>query len=114
MTSQVMQAWRGLEGAALMVVAYLQHSGTKFNSYKTVKLWDLAGNQPTCIASTNPKVGAILSANFCKDAPFLLALGRSKGTLHVWDTMTCGEVSRRFGRFSSRPPRQSTNKVDEE
>ena len=81
---------------------------------KTVKLWDLAGNQPTCIASTNPKVGAIFSANFCKDAPFLLALGGSKGTLHVWDTMTCGEVSRRFGRFSSRPPRQSTNKVDEE
>lgn len=72
---------------------------------KMVKLWDLTGNQPSCIASTNPKVGAIFAASFCKDAPFLLAVGGSKGNLHVWDTLASGEVSRRFGKFSPRPRR---------
>lgn len=74
---------------------------------KMVKLWDTTGNQPTCIGSTNPKVGAIFSSSFCKDAPFLLAVGGSKGNLHVWDTFTSGEVSRRFGKFFPRPRRQS-------
>lgn len=69
---------------------------------KMVKLWDLTGNQPSCIASTNPKVGAVFAASFCKDAPFLLAVGGSKGNLHVWDTLSCGEVARRFGKFSRR------------
>ena len=76
---------------------------------KMVKLWDLTGNQPSCIASTNPKVGAIFAASFCKDAPFLLAVGGSKGNLHVWDTLASGEVSRRFGRFSPRPRRVVAN-----
>lgn len=72
---------------------------------KMVKLWDLTGNQPSCLASTNPKVGAIFAASFCKDSPFLLAVGGSKGNLHVWDTLTSAEVSRRFGRFNPRPRR---------
>lgn len=76
---------------------------------KMVKLWDLTDNQPACIASTNPKVGAVFAASFCKDAPFLLAVGGSKGNLHVWDTLAIGEVSRRFGKFSPRPRRISTN-----
>jgi len=78
---------------------------------KTVKLWDLTGNQPTCIASNNPKVGAIFSSSFCNDAPFLLALGGSKGNLHVWDTLTSAEVSRRFGKFSSSRPRTQPSKT---
>lgn len=76
---------------------------------KMVKLWDLTGNQPSCIASTNPKVGAVFAASFCKDAPFLLAVGGSKGNLHVWDTLSSGEVARRFGKFSPRPRRVANN-----
>ncbi|KAG0591157.1 hypothetical protein KC19_1G154300 [Ceratodon purpureus] len=76
---------------------------------KMVKLWDLTENQPSCIASTNPKVGAVFAASFCKDAPFLLAVGGSKGNLHVWDTLTSGEVGRRFGKFSPRPRRVTNN-----
>jgi periodic tryptophan protein 1 len=76
---------------------------------KMVKLWDLTGNQPSCIASTNPKVGAVFAASFCKDAPFLLAVGGSKGNLHVWDTLSSGEVARRFGKFSPRPRRVPNN-----
>ncbi|XP_059066869.1 uncharacterized WD repeat-containing protein C17D11.16 isoform X2 [Cryptomeria japonica] len=66
---------------------------------KMVKLWDMTNNQPTCIASTNPKVGAVFSACFSKDSPFLLGVGGSKGNLHVWDTLDNSEVSRRFGNF---------------
>lgn len=79
------------------------------SSDKMVKLWDLTGDQPSCIASVNPKVGAIFAAGFCKDAPFLLAVGGSKGNLHVCDTLTFGEVSRRFGKFSPRPRRVASN-----
>ncbi|CAM6101033.1 unnamed protein product [Calypogeia fissa] len=68
---------------------------------KTVKLWDLANNQPTCIGSLNPKVGAVFSSSFCKDLPFLLAVGGSKGNLHVWNTLQNSEVAQRFQSFAS-------------
>ncbi|MCO5573036.1 hypothetical protein L7F22_026801 [Adiantum nelumboides] len=66
---------------------------------KMVKLWDLKDYQPSCICSKNPKVGAVFASAFCKDAPFLLAIGGSKGTLDVWDTMTEAEMARKFGNF---------------
>jgi periodic tryptophan protein 1 len=69
---------------------------------KTVKLWDLTNNQPTCIGSENPKVGAVFSTSFCKDLPFLLAVGGSKGNLHVWNTLENAEVAQRFQGFASR------------
>ncbi|KAI5064988.1 hypothetical protein GOP47_0019683 [Adiantum capillus-veneris] len=72
---------------------------------KMVKLWDLKDNQPSCLCSKNPKVGAVFASAFCKDAPFLLAVGGSKGNLDVWDTMTEAEIARRFGRF--RTPKNS-------
>uniref|UniRef100_A0A0D6R4C8 Anaphase-promoting complex subunit 4-like WD40 domain-containing protein n=1 Tax=Araucaria cunninghamii TaxID=56994 RepID=A0A0D6R4C8_ARACU len=72
---------------------------------KMVKLWDMTNNQPLCIASINPKIGAVFSACFSRDSPFLLASGGSKGVLHVWDTLDNSEVARRFGAF--RPQNQS-------
>ncbi|GMN54382.1 hypothetical protein TIFTF001_023512 [Ficus carica] len=48
---------------------------------KMVKLWDLSNNQPSCIASKNPKAGAVFSVLFSEDSPFLLAIGGSKGRL---------------------------------
>lgn len=55
---------------------------------KMVKLWDLSNNQPSCIASLNPKLGAIFSVSFSDDNPFLLACGGAKGKLKVWNTIT--------------------------
>ncbi|KAL2635253.1 hypothetical protein R1flu_006732 [Riccia fluitans] len=68
---------------------------------KMVKLWDLTDNRPSCIASKNPKVGAIFSSAFCNDLPFLLAVGGSKGILQVWNTLEITEVANRFGSFAS-------------
>ncbi|KAI8022018.1 putative WD repeat-containing protein C17D11.16 [Camellia lanceoleosa] len=48
-----------------------------------VKLWDLSNNQPSCVASNNPKAGAIFSISFSEDSPFLQAIGGSKGKLEV-------------------------------
>ncbi|KAK7299836.1 hypothetical protein RJT34_10664 [Clitoria ternatea] len=66
---------------------------------KTVKLWDLSNNQPTCVASKSPKLGAIFSVAFSEDNPFLLAIGGSKGTLQVWDTLSDSGISQRFGNY---------------
>ncbi|CAL4945827.1 unnamed protein product [Urochloa decumbens] len=95
---------------------------------KMVKLWDLSNNQPSCIASLNPKLGAIFSVSFSHDNPFWLACGGSKGklkvihqaplckllklclrciavfikhcfhVLQVWDTLTEPVVAKKFGR----------------
>ncbi|CAL4945826.1 unnamed protein product [Urochloa decumbens] len=65
---------------------------------KMVKLWDLSNNQPSCIASLNPKLGAIFSVSFSHDNPFWLACGGSKGKLKVWDTLTEPVVAKKFGR----------------
>lgn len=65
---------------------------------KMVKLWDLSNNQPSCIASLNPKLGAIFSVTFSNDDPFLLACGGSKGKLKVWNTLTEPAVANKFGK----------------
>lgn len=66
---------------------------------KMVKLWDTVGNKPSCLSSTNPKVGAVFSMAFCVDSPFLLAVGGSRGNLHVWDVLSDAAVGRRYGSF---------------
>ncbi|CAI5946585.1 unnamed protein product [Closterium sp. NIES-65] len=63
---------------------------------KTVKLWDLSGNQARCLESSNPKLGAVFSVAFCADAPGFLAMGGSKGKLKVWDTRKVADVGQRF------------------
>ncbi|XP_073004233.1 uncharacterized WD repeat-containing protein C17D11.16-like [Typha latifolia] len=68
---------------------------------KMVKLWDLSNNQPSCVASQNPKAGAIFSISFSEDSPFLLAIGGSKGRSKVWDTLCDPGVVRSFGKYSS-------------
>ncbi|KAG7542302.1 WD40 repeat [Arabidopsis thaliana x Arabidopsis arenosa] len=64
---------------------------------KTVKLWDLSNNEPSCIATHKPKAGAVFSISFAVDNPFLLAIGGSKGELHVWDTLLDANVARKYG-----------------
>ncbi|TKY57501.1 WD repeat-containing protein [Spatholobus suberectus] len=69
---------------------------------KTVKLWDLSNNQPSCVASKSPKVGAVFSISFSDDNPFLLAIGGSKGKLQVWDTLSDSGISRRYDNYKNR------------
>lgn len=71
---------------------------------KTVKLWDTTGGSPTCLATENPKVGAVFSMGFCNDSPFLLAAAGSKGEVCVWDTLTNTAVARTYGHLAGRAP----------
>ncbi|XP_022880793.1 uncharacterized WD repeat-containing protein C17D11.16-like [Olea europaea var. sylvestris] len=66
---------------------------------KTVKLWDLTNNKPSCIASQNPKAGAVFSVSFSEDAPFLLAIGGSKKKLKMWDLLSDTGVAGRYGKY---------------
>lgn len=67
---------------------------------KTVKLWDLSNNQPSCVASRNTGSGRIFSISFSEDAPFLLAIGGKKGGLIVWDILSEPAIARSFGKCS--------------
>ncbi|KAL2666199.1 hypothetical protein GLYMA_02G307200v4 [Glycine max] len=69
---------------------------------KTVKLWDLSNNQPSCVASKSPRAGVIFKISFSEDNPFLLAIGGSKGKLQVWDTLSDAGISRRYGNYKNR------------
>ncbi|MQM08587.1 hypothetical protein Taro_041443, partial [Colocasia esculenta] len=69
---------------------------------KMVKLWDLSNNQPSCVASRNPKAGAVFSVAFSEDSPFSLAIGGSKGKLKVWDTLSEDSVFQKYGKLSNR------------
>ncbi|XP_019456056.1 PREDICTED: uncharacterized WD repeat-containing protein C17D11.16-like [Lupinus angustifolius] len=71
---------------------------------KTVKLWDLSNNQPSCIASKTPKTGAVFSISFSEDNPFLLAIGGSEGKLEVWDTLSEAGISRRYDKYNKNRP----------
>lgn len=69
---------------------------------KMVKLWDLSNNQPSCVASKNPKAGAVFSVSFSEENPFLLAIGGSKGKLELWNTLSDSGVAQRYSRYNSR------------
>ncbi|KAK4280602.1 hypothetical protein QN277_012208 [Acacia crassicarpa] len=61
---------------------------------QTVKLWDLSNQQPSHVASYDPKTGPVFSISFSKDDPFLLAIGGYDGKLKVWNTLLDAGVSR--------------------
>ncbi|GAB4854857.1 hypothetical protein Ancab_023442 [Ancistrocladus abbreviatus] len=69
---------------------------------KMVKLWDLSNNQPSCVATRNPKAGAVFSISFSEDSPFVLAIGGSKGTLEVWDTLSDAAVAQRYSSYGGK------------
>lgn len=71
---------------------------------KTVKLWDLSNNQPSCVASKTPEAGAVFSISFSEDNPFLLAIGGSKGKLQLWDTLSDEGMSRRYEMYNRSQP----------
>ncbi|CAN8231406.1 unnamed protein product [Cochlearia groenlandica] len=95
---------------SFIIQAHGQDKGVSSISYnllatgcmdKTVKLWDLSNNEPSCIASHQPNAGAVFSISFAVDNPFLLAIGGSKGELHVWDTLLDAGVCLKYGNNQS-------------
>lgn len=69
---------------------------------KKVKLWDFSSGQPVAISNQDLKVGALFSAGFCPESPFLVAAGGAKGSVAVWDTLTDPLVAGKYGRKASR------------
>ena len=67
-----------------------------------MKLWDFSSGQPVAVASQDLKVGALFSADFCPESPFLVAAGGAKGSVAVWDTLTDPLVAGKYGRRASR------------
>lgn len=86
---------------------------------KTVKIWDLADDKPTCVF-TNDKIdaGAIFAAAFAPDEPFYVGVAGARGTLRLWDSLSAKAVRRRFeGRvpaLTSRKGRKLPLEVNED
>jgi len=54
----------------------------------SVKVWDIASNggtHPLCMGSREMNQGNIFSLQFCRDIPWVLACGGSKGEIAIWD-----------------------------
>lgn len=50
---------------------------------KTVKVWNITDNKPSCVYSTKANVGKVFTAGFCPDSPYKLAVAGSKGKVEV-------------------------------
>ena len=51
-----------------------------------VKLWDVSSEQPSLVAASDMGVGAIFSAAFCAESPFLVAAGGAKVSHGCWQS----------------------------
>ena len=49
-----------------------------------VKLWDVSSEQPSLVSASDMGVGAIFSAAFCLESPFLVAAGGAKVGNGFW------------------------------
>ena len=55
--------------------------------------------QPSLVATaTDLDLGAIFSAGFCPEAPWLIGAGGAKGSVAVWDISTSPAVQAKYGR----------------
>uniref|UniRef100_A0A2N9EWD9 Uncharacterized protein n=1 Tax=Fagus sylvatica TaxID=28930 RepID=A0A2N9EWD9_FAGSY len=66
---------------------------------KRVKIWDVATGKCNITMEHHTDKGAVFSVSFSEDSPFLLAIGGSKGSLEVWDTLSDAGIQRRFGNY---------------
>jgi len=53
---------------------------------KTVKLWSLQDQKPAVLATKKLDVGAVFSAAFFMDSPFIVAVGGQTGKIKIWDS----------------------------
>jgi len=63
---------------------------------KTLKVWDLKGGRPECVVEKNFKIGPLHCAQFCPDAPMVVAVGGNKGCFKLWDAKKAAAVKQRW------------------
>lgn len=63
---------------------------------KTVKLWDSKAGQPTLLGQNNLDVGAVFSASFWAESPFIVAVGGETGKLKLWDIRDNQTVQKKY------------------
>lgn len=63
-----------------------------------VKVWDVSSGTPNEIATRDVKQGELFTLQFCRDIPWVIATGGSKGELAIWDL---SESQRIEGHFKS-------------
>lgn len=68
------------------------------SSDKTMKVWDISNNKPTCIYENDPKVGMVHALDGCPDAPFVFAFGGDTPShnMHVMDVRESARVNEKF------------------
>nr|ACO13022.1 Periodic tryptophan protein 1 homolog [Lepeophtheirus salmonis] len=69
------------------------------SSDKTLKVWDIPDNKPTCIHERNMKLGQLHCLDNCPDAPFLMAIGGDKNSnnFKVFDIRESSTTLQHFG-----------------
>ena len=69
------------------------------SSDKTIKIWDIANGQPTCIQERNLNLGTLHCLDGCPDAPFVMVLGgdNTSNNMKVFDIRESATVRSRFG-----------------
>ena len=63
-----------------------------------VKVWDVSSGTPAEISTRDVKQGELFTMQFCRDIPWVLATGGSRGELAIWDL---SESERIEGHFKS-------------
>ena len=81
---------------------------------KTVKVWDLHDNKPSCIAEKNFKIGPMHCAQFCPDAPLVAAVGGNKGCFKLWDAKKSAAVKRRWAKELEVAGEKAVKKTEKE
>ncbi|KAI9203673.1 WD40-repeat-containing domain protein [Polychytrium aggregatum] len=86
---------------------------------KTVKLWNIKDNKPSCICSRDVGVGKVFAANFSVDSAMVLAVSGAKGKVVVWNlTDNAGVRSAFRGQVnipaSTKPRKEFATVEDEE
>lgn len=72
---------------------------TTVSSDKVMKVWDIAGDQPTFVTERDLKLGELHVVSSCPDAPFVVCMGGDKPSdnFKVMDVRESSQVKQRFG-----------------
>lgn len=77
----------------------------------TVKVWDIAGNQPSLVHSKNLRLGRLHCLGSCPDSPYVFAIGGDKD-VKVWDIRDSTDVLQHFFPNKAAKDQQEGDKAD--